>query len=73
MKAVVLQALTERSMLKGTAKPDEMTELQFQFEMKKLEMQEREAERQERENRESMLSEKLKDRERKLKGRDSLS
>ena len=42
VKAKLLHALTERSMLRGTVKPAEMTELQFQLEMKKLEMQERE-------------------------------
>ncbi len=34
MKAKVLQALTERNMLKGAVKPVELTELQFQLEMK---------------------------------------
>ena len=69
VKAVVLQALTERSMLKSRVKPVEITEMQFQLEMKKLEMQEREkrqeTERQEREaeNRESMLREKQKSRD----------
>ncbi len=66
VKAKLLHALTARSMLKGTVKLAEMTELQFQLEMKTLEMQEnerreqremqeREAERQERENREQRV------------------
>ncbi len=42
VKAVLLRALTERNMLKGTVKPVEMTEMQFQLELKKLEIQERE-------------------------------
>ena len=42
VKAVVLQALTERGMLKGTVKPAEVSEMQFQLQMKKLEIQERE-------------------------------
>ena len=40
VKAVLLQALADRDMLKGTAKPFEMCQMQFQVEMKKLEMQE---------------------------------
>ncbi len=36
VKAKFLQALTERNMLKGEVKPAEMTEMQFQLEMKKL-------------------------------------
>ncbi len=60
MKAVVLQALTERSMLKRTVRPADMTEMQFQSELKNLEMQEREAERQ----REHELQKEREERER---------
>ncbi len=42
VKAILLHALTERNMLKGSVKSVEMTEMQFQLEMKKLEIQERE-------------------------------
>ncbi len=35
LKAVVLQALAERNTLKGTVKPVEMSEMQFQLEFKK--------------------------------------
>ncbi len=35
VNAALLQALTERKMLKGTVKPVEMTEMQFQLEMKR--------------------------------------
>ena len=39
VKAILLHALTERSMLKGTVKPLEMTEIHFELELKKLDMQ----------------------------------
>ncbi len=42
----ILHALTERSMLKGTVKPLEMTEIQFHLETKKLEIQERQRRKQ---------------------------
>ncbi len=60
IKAIVWQALTEHSMLKGAVKPAEMTEMQFQLELKKIEMQEREAERQ----REHELQKEREERER---------
>ncbi len=42
VKAVVLWAMTERNILKGTVKTVEMSEIQFQLKMKKVEIQERE-------------------------------
>ena len=85
VKAKLLHALTERNMLKGAVKPAELTELQFQLEMKKLEIQEserreqreyaeKEAEKQreyaEKEaEKQSMLREKQKDRESMLRER----
>ncbi len=48
IKVVLLQGLTEKNLLRGTVKPAEMTEMQFQFELKKLVMQEREAKKTER-------------------------
>ncbi len=42
MQAFALQALTEHNMLKCSEKPKELTEMQFQVEMKGLEKEERE-------------------------------
>ncbi len=37
-KGLVLHALTEHNLLKGTVRPKEMSEMEFQPQMKKLEM-----------------------------------
>ncbi len=51
IKAFVLQVLAVKDFLKGTVKPVEMPEIQFQLEVKRLEIQKREK-REERERQE---------------------
>ena len=42
LKFLVLRALTEGNLLKGTMQPREMSDMEFQLEMRKLEIHERE-------------------------------